>query len=418
MNQLGISDTVSEQRPFGEYFHYMLNMADDDLDPYEYRLLGHYRRVCGGHNRPCTESVRDIAKACRMSVGMVTKTRTKLAEGGWINAIRRVVDGLDVGYIVTIIDRMKENIERYSSSERGVHHMNTPKQKPSELAKGCSPHEQGVHGVKQRINSTANQPEKIQDEEQSNAKALLNATADAASVGNEPAISQSDLSQHSDSALMTNGEASSDAEQSQSDITTPAVALEQTSPAAPADEKKAKGKKAKKDKPADPDAAAIAALINAWKVESKVIDPAAFSKKPYRDCAREMIALGITPDHVKGCTADLKDDPYWSGRALPFTTVAQNVVAWSEENTLSENPDSLPIYEIKPNDEYPAGLPYGISPDDPRAAIYRFDPTAADDPTVLEMTSSLWSDERDFYAKHDIPSPDAPGQHPTVKSQP
>jgi hypothetical protein len=257
-----------------------------------------------------------------------------------------------------------------------------------------------------------------QDEEQSNAKALLNATAIAASADNEPAISQSDLSQHSDSALMTNGEASSDAEQSQSDITTPAVALEQTPPAAPAEEKKAKGKRAKKEKPADPDAAAIAALINAWKVESKVIDPAAFSKKPYRDCAREMIALGITADHVKGCTADLKDDPYWSGRALPFTTVAQNVVAWAEENTLSEHPDSLPIYEIKPNDEYPSGLPYGIKPDDPRAAIYRFDPTAADDPTVLEMTSSLWSDERDFYAKHDIPSPDAPSQHPTVKSQP
>lgn len=29
------------------YFHQMLNMAEDELDPFEYRILGHYVRRAG-----------------------------------------------------------------------------------------------------------------------------------------------------------------------------------------------------------------------------------------------------------------------------------------------------------------------------------------------------------------------------------
>ena len=35
---------ISHQNPENRYFHQMLNMAEDELNPYEYRLLGHYLR--------------------------------------------------------------------------------------------------------------------------------------------------------------------------------------------------------------------------------------------------------------------------------------------------------------------------------------------------------------------------------------
>lgn len=95
------------------YFHVMLNMADDELNPYEYRLLGHYRRVCGAQNVPCTEGTRKTAERCKMSAGKVSETRAALAAAGWIKLAE---DGNRV--IVTLIDRMPENVARYSADKR------------------------------------------------------------------------------------------------------------------------------------------------------------------------------------------------------------------------------------------------------------------------------------------------------------
>jgi hypothetical protein len=141
-------ERMQDDGHLNKYYHSMLNMADDDLDPYEYRLLGHYRRVCGLTGK-CTQSVREIAKACRMSVGKVSETRMKLAKDGWISAIRIQEKGADVGFIVTVIDRMKENVERYVSKAKGVQDMNTPVQDTNG----------GVHDMKQRSNKNSKQQE-------------------------------------------------------------------------------------------------------------------------------------------------------------------------------------------------------------------------------------------------------------------
>lgn len=120
-----------------KYFHILLNMADDDLDPYQYRLLGHYRRVCG-ESGACWESTRTTAKICKMSAGKVSSTRRELAECGYLNIEYRG----DETCRITLIDRMSENIERYSkrSPDEHVHSMN------------ASVHEVNnpVHEVKQR----------------------------------------------------------------------------------------------------------------------------------------------------------------------------------------------------------------------------------------------------------------------------
>lgn len=119
------------------YFHVMLNMEDDELDPYEYRLLGHYRRVCGAHNVPCTESTKTTADVCRMSAGKVSKTRQALAAAGWI---RLSEDGNKL--VVMLVDRMPENVERFSQKKRS----------PGERSQNDrSPHERNVHHMNETL---------------------------------------------------------------------------------------------------------------------------------------------------------------------------------------------------------------------------------------------------------------------------
>jgi DNA-binding Lrp family transcriptional regulator len=146
-------ERVNDEGHPNKYYHAMLNMADDDLGPYEYRLLGHYRRVCGLTGK-CTQSVREIAKACRMSTGKVSETRTKLAKGGWISAIRIQEKGADVGYIVTVIDRMKENVERYAEKALALRNANTPVHEVNTPVRNVNT---GVQDVKQRSNKSSKQ---------------------------------------------------------------------------------------------------------------------------------------------------------------------------------------------------------------------------------------------------------------------
>lgn len=146
----------------GRYFHIILNMADDDLNPYEYRLLGHYIRVAAKKGL-CWESVRTSAKITKMSVGMVVKTRNKLLELGYIIVKNRDDDTC----VVRIVDRMAENIARYAPTEpqTDTENMDAPSGKPRNKR---SPGEQypiavhgvntsvleGVHGVNQRRERT------------------------------------------------------------------------------------------------------------------------------------------------------------------------------------------------------------------------------------------------------------------------
>ncbi len=127
------AQTIRDPSPFGRYYHFMLNMADDDLDLYEYRLLGHYRRVCGANNVPCEETVRETAEAIKgMSAAKVSTTRRALAEKGWVT----LTPGKGREVSITLVDRMLENIQRFAPCS------------PHERILGaCSPHE---HAAKSR----------------------------------------------------------------------------------------------------------------------------------------------------------------------------------------------------------------------------------------------------------------------------
>jgi hypothetical protein len=109
-----MKDQHNDKGYTGKYFTLMLNMADDDLDPYEYRLLGHYIRVCGASRTGrCYQSIRTIAQITRMSVPKVIKTRDALCDKGWITIAVRA----NKTHKITVVDRMAENVARYSAKD-------------------------------------------------------------------------------------------------------------------------------------------------------------------------------------------------------------------------------------------------------------------------------------------------------------
>lgn len=142
---------ITDQGSTGKYFALMLHIDDDELDPYEYRLLGHYRRVCGATNKPCFESTLTTAKITRMSDDKVRSTRDRL------EALGRIIADKPSGSTVkvTVCDLMDRNVERYSAhpsrKQEGSKSSN-----PSEKQDGGTPkNSRGgtpVFGSQRRIN--------------------------------------------------------------------------------------------------------------------------------------------------------------------------------------------------------------------------------------------------------------------------
>ncbi len=86
------------------------NMADDLLDPFQYRLYGHYKRWCGesGH---CTESLSTTAERTKMSRDKIISVRQWLIENGWITT-----EDIARGTLkVKVVDRWIENSNRFQS---------------------------------------------------------------------------------------------------------------------------------------------------------------------------------------------------------------------------------------------------------------------------------------------------------------
>lgn len=111
-------DTISEETPFGAYFHVMLNMYDDDLDPYQYRLLGHYKRVCGADNQPCKQGFRKISQHTKIGLTKIGETRQQLADLGLIILIP--TDNPQ-RFFVKVADKMLENVQRYQKNKTVRH---------------------------------------------------------------------------------------------------------------------------------------------------------------------------------------------------------------------------------------------------------------------------------------------------------
>lgn len=85
------------------------NLYDDaGLDPFEYRLLGHYKRV-----GTCTESIKTTAGKCDMSEGKVSECRQSLHEKGFIELVKVPVPN-GFSYRINVVDKWMENFALYS----------------------------------------------------------------------------------------------------------------------------------------------------------------------------------------------------------------------------------------------------------------------------------------------------------------
>lgn len=113
MTKQSIKDDGREHK----YFHILPNMADDDLDPYQYRLYGHYKRKCGD-NGTCEDSVRQTAKATQMSDKKVQSARDQLAEMGYIKVEKPTAQQARKGQTVhiTLLDMWQQNVYRYAKA--------------------------------------------------------------------------------------------------------------------------------------------------------------------------------------------------------------------------------------------------------------------------------------------------------------
>lgn len=106
----GNQQITSEARP-DRYVTIMMNMADDELDPYEYRLLAHYVRR-GGHSLTIPEGIRDTAAACKMSITKTRAARTSLEKLGYLKVTEPTPDDVKRGLptVVNVIDRWSDNV--------------------------------------------------------------------------------------------------------------------------------------------------------------------------------------------------------------------------------------------------------------------------------------------------------------------
>lgn len=120
------------------------NLVDDsELDVYAFRLYARYKRVAGQRGT-CFQSVRTLAAACRMSIGMICKARQTLIQRGFVTKTTVTIEGKQLEAI-RIVDIWTANMNRYlerSPHEQSVHHMNTEEQKRSSGEQERSLHEQ------------------------------------------------------------------------------------------------------------------------------------------------------------------------------------------------------------------------------------------------------------------------------------
>ncbi len=132
---------VREETPDQAYFAIIPHIVDELLGPYEYRLYGHYRRVCGeGSRGRCYEKTATTAEKTGMSVGKIAQARRILEGLGMIRIHQRKVGNL-VRTDVTLLDLWPVNMKYFT-----VQDMNDGVQRsPHERYRSLSEHYRSSH---------------------------------------------------------------------------------------------------------------------------------------------------------------------------------------------------------------------------------------------------------------------------------
>lgn len=118
--------SLQDDGSVSKYAAVIPHIADDDLDPFEYRLYGHYKKVLA-LSGSCDESIRETSKATQMHTKSVSKARDGLAKKGYITAVKPTPAEARKGKTihVTLVDRWPDNMAHYAYA-KGVAYLPQP----------------------------------------------------------------------------------------------------------------------------------------------------------------------------------------------------------------------------------------------------------------------------------------------------
>jgi len=106
------------------FFAIIPHIADDDLNLYEYRLYGHYVKVCGMCRGVCEQSVREMADKLGMGPNKLMESRDSLRDKGYIRFVRVGKASASVGegatYAISIVSKWTENMNRYAALDASI----------------------------------------------------------------------------------------------------------------------------------------------------------------------------------------------------------------------------------------------------------------------------------------------------------
>ena len=127
---------IVDQGDARKYWIQIPNLIDDlDLDPYEFRLYVHLKRVAGDNGK-CWQSTATLAECCKMSTGKVSEVKASLAKKKLIIITETKRDaGGKPHHTITIVDIWPANMAHYSQKNQ----QSKPASSPREVA--SSPHE-------------------------------------------------------------------------------------------------------------------------------------------------------------------------------------------------------------------------------------------------------------------------------------
>jgi hypothetical protein len=113
---------ISDEQDLRKYYSQIVHMADDDLDLYEYRLYGHYKRVCGQAGGICNETERTTYLHCSMGWDKFIKVRASLIEKGYIRIVEEGTPNTPgikgTPTVIACPDLWPENFVRYAQPEK------------------------------------------------------------------------------------------------------------------------------------------------------------------------------------------------------------------------------------------------------------------------------------------------------------
>lgn len=148
---------IADRGDLRKYRTEVPNMVDDaDLSVYAFRLYVHLKRVAGDSGR-CYQSTATMAKACKMSAGMVSKAKIELVNKNLILlTIKKGEHGEFDSHLIEIKDVWAENFSKYSTYSPHEQEPSLDEQVPSHDMNGTvSPHETKNEPIKNKHNGRA-----------------------------------------------------------------------------------------------------------------------------------------------------------------------------------------------------------------------------------------------------------------------